>query len=136
MLRAVRLLAISNRALRGGRPTDEVLRTLAGTQRRAARTSPASAAAAVRRAGRLVPSATCVPQAIALAALLTPAPVPLAVVLGAKRNVTDGQWTAHAWVEVAGTPWPHHGAAAFQRLATYSTDVDWSLTPVDDPLPS
>lgn len=136
MLRALRLLAISNHALRRGRPAEDILRTLARTSRRTVRTSPAAATTAVRRAGLFVPGATCVPQAIALAALLTPAEAPIAVVLGAKRNIVGGQWAAHAWVEVAGTPWPHHGAGAFQRLATYTTDSNWSLTPLDEPAPS
>lgn len=134
MLRAARLLAISNHALRDGRPAEEVLRTMAPTHRRGALTSPASAAAAVRRAGRLVPSATCVPQAITMAALLTPTGAPIAVVLGAKRNPLGGHWTAHAWVEVAGASWPHPGDTAFRRLATYTAESNWSLLPIDDPL--
>jgi hypothetical protein len=127
---ALRALVAARRALRAGAATDDVLRRLASSPQVTApkAATPEAAAAAVRRASRLVPGATCVPQAIAMASLLSPSSRELAVVLGARRDAT-GRWIAHAWVEVDQVPWPATGADAFQRLAAYHRSAHWALVP-------
>jgi hypothetical protein len=59
---------------------------------------PLIATRAVHRAGRLV-GGTCLPQCVALTALLQQRARAPELVLGCRRNV-DGEWTAHAWVLV------------------------------------
>jgi hypothetical protein len=62
---------------------------------------PRQALIAVRRAGRLV-GGVCLPQTVALAALLQRGGYEPAVILGCLR-VPDGTWSAHAWVELEGS---------------------------------
>jgi hypothetical protein len=75
-----------------------------GTLRRLARpgfgkdVDPQIATRAVRRAGRLV-GGVCLPQCVALAALLQRAGREPTLVLGCRRGA-GGNWTAHAWIEV------------------------------------
>lgn len=56
--------------------------------------------AAIDRASRYVPGATCLPRAIALTWMLRRRGVAAAVRLGARSR--NGAFTAHAWVEFAG----------------------------------
>jgi hypothetical protein len=125
LARALRLLVGARRALRAGAATDDVLRALTSTAS-GRPCAPDVAAAAVRRAARLLPATTCLPRAVALAALITPRDDEVVVVLGAKRDAA-AQWVAHAWVEVDRRPWLDDGAATFQRLAAYAARADWSL---------
>jgi len=57
--------------------------------------------AAVNRAARYVPGASCLPRSIALARVLRKKGVPAIVRLGVD---TESGFTAHAWVEIDGAP--------------------------------
>jgi hypothetical protein len=59
---------------------------------------PQRALRAVRRSSRIV-GGLCLPQSVALAALLQRTGLEPALVLGCHRQ-SDGGWTAHAWVQV------------------------------------
>lgn len=127
-VRAARILVTATRSLGDGTPTDAVLRALT-SQVRAGSATPRQAAAAVRRASRVVPGATCLPRAVAIAALLGAETEDLSVVLGSKRT-PSGRWTAHAWVEVGDVPWPGPDVSSYQRLASYAARTQWALTPL------
>ncbi len=60
-----------------------------------------SIGAAVRRSSRLVPAATCLPQALAAHVMLERRAVPNDLRFGVARAST-GALEAHAWVEVGG----------------------------------
>ncbi len=127
-VRAALILITVKRSLTDGTPTEDVLRSLTGHVH-ADTTTPQQAAAAVRRASRVVSGATCLPRAVAMAALLDSETDDLAVVLGSKRTAS-GKWIAHAWVEVGAVPWPGPDASTYQRLATYAARTEWALTPI------
>jgi hypothetical protein len=65
----------------------------------------------------------CLPQSVALAAMLERAGANPVLILGCRRS-DDAAWVAHAWVEVAGEPLDA-GASAFMRLAQLSADGAW-----------
>src|SRR5262245_22144954 len=56
---------------------------------------------AMYHAQRIIPSATCLPQAIAAEALLTRGGLPADLRIGVKKT-SDGKLAAHAWVESDG----------------------------------
>ena len=56
---------------------------------------------AMHHAQRVIPRATCLPQAIAAEALLTRGGLPAHLQIGVKKTA-DGKLTAHAWVESNG----------------------------------
>lgn len=56
---------------------------------------------AMHHAQRIIPRATCLPQAIAAEALLTRGGLPAHLQIGVKKT-SDGKLTAHAWVESNG----------------------------------
>ena len=56
---------------------------------------------AMHHAQRIIPRATCLPQAIAAEALLTRGGLPAGLRIGVKKT-PDGKLTAHAWVESNG----------------------------------
>jgi hypothetical protein len=56
---------------------------------------------AMHHAQRVVPKATCLPQAVAAEALLTRGGLPAHLQIGVKKT-SDGKITAHAWVESDG----------------------------------
>lgn len=56
---------------------------------------------AMHHAQRVVPRATCLPQAVAAEALLTRGGLPAHLQIGVKKT-SDGKITAHAWVESDG----------------------------------
>ena len=56
---------------------------------------------AMHHARRVIPHATCLPQAIAAEALLTRGGLPADLRIGVKKT-PDGKLTAHAWVESSG----------------------------------
>lgn len=94
-------------------PTTTVLTALAGRRRAGSHGSvdPALAARSVAAAARRL-RADCLPQAVALAALLQRGGSEPTVVLGC-RFYGPSQWGAHAWVEVDGErfdplPGPEH----------------------------
>ena len=95
LARALIVLAVSRATLeRHG--TTRTIKRLAGG--RPIRSEPVDVLHAVRRAGRIVGGA-CLPQSVALAALLQRAGRSPVLILGCSRTA-DGSWTAHAWVEV------------------------------------
>jgi len=56
---------------------------------------------AMHHAQRVIPKATCLPQAVAAEALLTRGGLPAHLQIGVKKT-PDGKLTAHAWVESDG----------------------------------
>ena len=83
---------------------------------------------AVQRAGRLL-RAACLPQSVALTAVLTGAGDPPTLVLGC-RQYGDGHWGAHAWVVVGGEvlePVPSGPHAELARLDAASGWVPTQL---------
>jgi hypothetical protein len=56
---------------------------------------------AMHHAQRVIPRATCLPQAIAAESLLTRGGLPAHLQIGVKKT-SDGRLTAHAWVESDG----------------------------------
>jgi hypothetical protein len=76
-------------------------------------------AIAVRRASRLVPGATCLPQALATRAMLKRRGIVSELRIGVARD-TRGDVQAHAWVEVAGRVVIGNlpDLARYQRLAS------------------
>jgi hypothetical protein len=95
-LRAGALLALSRLMLLRSSTTQTLRRLSART--RSAAPDPVAALRAVRRAGRVVGGA-CLPQAVALAAMLQRGGQEPTLVLGCLRTL-DGSWSAHAWVEL------------------------------------
>jgi Transglutaminase-like superfamily len=75
---------------------------------------------AVRTAGRVVPGATCLTQALALSHLLSRSGHASIVQIGVTNE--GGQFAAHAWVECHGAPLL--GSAA--DLTRYSRLLTWS----------
>jgi hypothetical protein len=75
---------------------------------------------AVRTAGRVVPGATCLTQALALSHLLSRGGHASIVQIGVTNE--GGQFAAHAWVECHGAPLL--GSAA--DLTRYSRLLTWS----------
>ena len=79
---------------------------------------------AMFHAQRIVPRATCLPQALAAEALLTRGGLPADLQIGVKKT-SDGKLLAHAWVEsngrivVGNLP---EGLAAYTRLPTIPRD--------------
>jgi hypothetical protein len=94
--RALALLALS-RVLLPRVGTTTTLKRL-GRRGRRRDLDPLQATRAVRRAGRLV-GGLCLPQCVALTALLQRSGGEPVLVLGCRR-ITDGTWTAHAWVQL------------------------------------
>ena len=60
---------------------------------------------AVRRSSRLVPGATCLPQAPATRVMLARRGVPNALLFGVAR-AENGGLQEHAWIEVGSSSWP------------------------------
>jgi len=96
-VRALVLVAASRLLLRRHTTTDS-LRRLARGNGNARRLDPLDALTAVRRSARIAGGA-CLPQAVALTALLQRAGHEPALVLGSHRDAKR-EWSAHAWVEV------------------------------------
>jgi hypothetical protein len=63
--------------------------------------APAAVARAIRRARRLVPAATCLPQALAGRAMLAKRGIACDLRIGVAKD-EHGHLQAHAWVEVEG----------------------------------
>ena len=74
---------------------------------------------AMHHAQRVIPRATCLPQAIAAEALLTRGGLPADLRIGVKKT-PDGKLTAHAWVESSGriVVGNLHDLDAYTRLPT------------------
>lgn len=80
---------------------------------------------AVRRAGSLVPGATCLVQSLAVAALLNRMGRPCDLVLGCRRR--DDGWVAHAWVEVDGERLEPVVGGVHHELARCRSTQGWRL---------
>lgn len=107
-----------------GRPAPAVLRLLASRRPRfSRRVDDEAALAAVRRAGR-VWGAACLAQSVGLASMLHRRGDDPVVVLGCRRQ-GDGEWTAHAWVEVAGRRLEPVVSAAHSELARLEAARGW-----------
>ena len=127
-MRATFMVAAARGLLRV-RPTTVVLRLLARP-----RTAPSagaadafSALAAVRRAGHLV-GADCLPQSVALTALLRRQGAEPVLVLGCRR-VGPREWGAHAWVELDGERLEPLVAPDHTELARLTPAADWEISP-------
>ncbi len=113
---------VAARMLLSRRGMPATLRALA--RRRAGRAVDVEDALhAVRRAGRLA-GATCLPQAVALTALLRRDGADPTVVLGCRRY-DNGHWGAHAWVELDGVVWDPLPSGAHATLARCDAARDW-----------
>jgi hypothetical protein len=127
-LRAM-LLVVAARSLLKMRPTTVVLRMLA--RRRATlapgAVEPLRALAAVRRAGRLA-GGDCLPQSVALAAMLRRQGAEPVLVLGCRR-LGPQEWGAHAWVELNGARLEPLEAPDHTELARLTPAADWEISP-------
>lgn len=88
----------------------------------------ARALAAVRAATRAT-AAPCLPQAVALTALLARHGETPALILGCRRY-PDGRWGAHAWVECAGDVLDPVPSGAHAALARCDARGGWVPAPV------
>lgn len=121
-------LLFGARLLLPRRSTTSVLRFLAGREPAVERPRPlcpAEALAAVRRAGNRI-GAPCLPQSVALAALLRRHGADPAVVLGCRRQGPSA-WDAHAWVELAGQRLEPVVDAGHSELARLSAANGWQI---------
>lgn len=106
--------------------TTTVLNLLAGSRpRRPREMDPDVAARAVAAASRLL-RADCLPQAIALAALLQRGGQSPAVVLGC-RFYGPNRWGAHAWVETEGKRFDSVEGAEHTELARLTASGRWQV---------
>ncbi|MEY2568205.1 MAG: Transglutaminase-like superfamily [Actinomycetota bacterium] len=125
-LEALVMLSLARPLLRGI-GTAGTLRRLARPARTQGRpVSHASALRAVRRAARLTGGA-CLPQAVALTAILTRAGEGPTLVLGSRRY-DEAKWGAHAWVDADGElldPLP--GLDHHRPLGAYRSADGWKL---------
>lgn len=74
-------------------------------------------AAAIRRASRLVPQATCLPQALAALAMLKRLGLPAELHIGVAKDEA-GRFQAHAWVGSAGSSVVGGSSTQYQTLWT------------------
>jgi hypothetical protein len=124
---ALGVVLVARLMLTLGRPAPAVLRLLASRRARSPRqVDDQVALAAVRRAGR-VWGATCLAQSVGLASMLHRRGDDAAVVLGCRRQ-PDGEWTAHAWVEVAGRRLEPVVSVAHSELARLEAARGWRPT--------
>ena len=120
-------LVLATRILLRRHSTTETLRRLAPTALHASDTPPSAALKAVQRAGGAL-RAPCLPQSVALTALLARAGQRPALVLGCRRY-DDGNWGAHAWVVVDGQVLEPVAAEAHTELARLDSAHRWVPTP-------
>lgn len=108
-------------------PTPTVLTALAGRGRARERRliDPGAAASSVAAAGRIL-RADCLPQAVALAALLQRGGSDPTVVLGC-RLYGPNQWGAHAWVEVGDERFDPLPGQEHSELARLSAAGHWRV---------
>ena len=91
--------------------------------------NPQRALVAVRRASRIA-GGVCLPQAVALAALLQRGGHDPVLVLGCHRNA-DRRWTAHAWVEINEQMLEPVVTYEHERLAHLTAANNWVPSPPD-----
>jgi hypothetical protein len=107
--------------LRRGRTT-QAIRTLIRRGPRVDGLAPSGIAYTVRRISQKL-HIDCLPQSVALAAMLERAGAKPVLILGCRRS-DDAAWVAHAWVEIDGDALDA-GASAFMPLARLSADGAW-----------
>ena len=78
-------------------------------------------AAAIRRASRLVPRATCLPQALAALAMFKRLGLPADLHIGVAKD-EEGRFQAHAWVGCQGAPVVGSSATEYTPLWTWESD--------------
>jgi hypothetical protein len=86
---------------------------------------------AVQRASRVTGGA-CLPQSVALAALLRRDGAAPVLVVGCRRY-ENRTWGAHAWVRVDGTVLDPDPSGEHAELAWYRSENDWQPGPPDEP---
>ncbi len=125
VLRAVLRLAHARITLATSGPT---LAQTAGVREHEGRPrySPRQLATAVERASRLLPGSTCLPKAMALAAMLRADHHDCALRLGVKQE--QATLAAHAWVEINGEPVTagNFAASEFETLPVVASSQDHS----------
>jgi len=109
--------------------TTATLRRLASRGARGAAADPSQALSAVRRASRIV-GGECLPQAVALTAMLQRAGHEPLLILGCRRTGNTG-WSAHAWVRVNEMVLDPGMVTGFAPLASLSEKTEWVPSPVD-----
>jgi len=113
---------VQARALLARATTTETLRRLEASAATPAELNAWAAAAAVRRAAKVV-GGDCLPQSVALTTLLNRSGADPVLILGCRRTGEDG-WSAHAWVEVAQTALDPN-VSGYMKLATLSANTRW-----------
>lgn len=123
--RAVVLL-LASRVLLARRGTTVTLNMLSAEPRTTAPLviDPTQALWAIRRAGRLIGGA-CLPQSVALVALLHRLGADPVLILGCSR-IGEGSWTAHAWVELGEEVLEPVKGARHARLACLEAHNGWA----------
>ena len=127
--RALFYVALARALLRGHDTTWTLRRITRARSPRARHVDGDSAVVAVRRAGRMA-KATCLPQSVALVALLARDGVDPVLVLGCRRY-EDRTWGAHAWVELGEKVLEPVPAGAHEELAVLQRSKAWIPTPRD-----
>lgn len=107
--------------------TTATLRRLTGRSPNGSGVDPDAALHAIRRAARVV-GGECLPQAVALAALLRGDGPEL--ILGCRRDQAEG-WLAHAWVEQGDKVLNPAGPGGFVPLARLNRRTGWVPGPLD-----
>ena len=105
------------------RGTTATLRRLGPPPRAGGRVDTDAALLAVRRASRVAGGA-CLPQSVALAALLRRDGATPVLVVGCQRY-ENGTWGAHAWVRVNGAVLDPDPCGEHAELAWYRSEDDW-----------
>jgi hypothetical protein len=120
-MRALVLLATTRLLLRRHGTTGTLQRL--ARQRQARPVAPEDALTAMRRARYLV-GGRCLPQAIALTALLQQGGNDPVLVLGCHRR-PNGSWDAHAWTRVDGRVLDPDPSGDYAELAWCRREDDW-----------
>jgi hypothetical protein len=111
--------------------TSVALERLARPRWRWALDDPRLGLRAIRRAARIA-GGNCLPQSVALTALLQRAGHAPDLILGCRRG-GDGAWTAHAWVELGGDVLEPVVADEHAPLARMSVTNGWRPSPSGQP---
>jgi hypothetical protein len=129
-LRALCLVAAA-RVLLTRCPTPTVLRLLSRRRGHVAKhgIDHAAALGAVRRVGPRL-GANCLPQSVALAALLQRHGDDPTLILGCRRY-GDRDWGAHAWVEVGGRRLEPLVEPEHAELARLPAAQNWEISPAE-----
>lgn len=124
-LRALAAVLASRLLVRRGTTTEALRRLTRGGSR--GDIDPLQALAAVQRASRIAGGA-CLPQAVALTALLERAGLAPVLILGSHLDAKR-QWSAHAWVEAEGLVLEPVLTVEHEPLANLTAANGWSPSP-------